>query len=716
MAFEPLAANEAIPQNALVDGKPPDAEAEDRPTPVRKPERAHAKLLRWADLTETPNIAKELSDKVLGEIGIAVLREYEIDETSRKAWLETAEKATELAMQVVKPKDTPWPKASNFIYPLVTVAATSFAARAYPAIIAGPKVVKGIVIGDDKGKPAIDPQTGQQVMGQGENGPEPAFIVPPGEKRRRADRIGDHMSWQLLEEMPEWEEETDKKLHILPIVGCSFRKSYFDPQRGINVSCLVWATKLTVNYWARTLETAQRITEEIKIYPIEIEERKRAGTFLDHDYPPPGTEGDDNAPHEFLEQHRTWDLDEDGYPEPYIVTVHKQSGKIARIIARYDADGIHVSNTTGKIARIEPVQYYTKYDFLPNPEGGFYGIGFGQLLNHLNEGINSSINMMFDAEHQRLAGGGFIGRGLSMHAGSVRRKMGEYRPVNATGSTIRDAIVNLEFPEASPILFQLLGLLIQAGKEIASIKDILSGEPNLATMQPTTVLALIEQGLKTFTWIYKRIHRAAKKEYDKLYRLNRIYMEEQKYYQVGDDWREIKREDYAEGSGVAPISDPTMISDMQKLTRASLLQLYQNDPHCNPIGIRRRIFEDANIEDIDEIIVTQPPQPPPDPLLLVEQMRIEENRPKMIAEIGAKKAEEVRNLTAAIKNMAEVDEKISEDQRAWVAQQWDILKQLTQGADRAATGQPAQQLNGGGGSAPAGVPAELMTAAAGAPQ
>jgi hypothetical protein len=37
----------------------------------------------------------------------------------------------------------------------------------------------------------------------------------------------------------------------------------------------------------------------------------------------------------------------------------------------------------------------------------------------------------------------------------------------------------------------------------------------------------IEQGLKVFTSIYKRIHRAAKAEYDKLYRLNRVYLDEQ---------------------------------------------------------------------------------------------------------------------------------------------------------------------------------------------
>ena len=34
---------------------------------------------------------------------------------------------------------------------------------------------------------------------------------------------------------------------------------------------------------------------------------------------------DEDAPHEFLECHCTWDLDEDGYEEPYVITIHKDT-------------------------------------------------------------------------------------------------------------------------------------------------------------------------------------------------------------------------------------------------------------------------------------------------------------------------------------------------------------------------------------------------------
>lgn len=40
---------------------------------------------------------------------------------------------------------------------------------------------------------------------------------------------------------------------------------------------------------------------------------------------------------------------------------------------------------------------YTKFGFVPNPDGGFYDIGFGVLLGPLNESVNTLINQLIDA-------------------------------------------------------------------------------------------------------------------------------------------------------------------------------------------------------------------------------------------------------------------------------------------------------------------------------
>jgi chaperonin GroES len=50
-----------------------------------------------------------------------------------------------LATQVVEKKTYPWPNAANVKYPLLTTAAMQFAARAYPALVPGPRLVQGLV-------------------------------------------------------------------------------------------------------------------------------------------------------------------------------------------------------------------------------------------------------------------------------------------------------------------------------------------------------------------------------------------------------------------------------------------------------------------------------------------------------------------------------------------------------------------------------------------
>src|SRR6185312_692731 len=134
----------------------------------------------------------------------------------------------------------------------------------------------------------------------------------------------------------------------------AFRKSYFDPGKGRNCSLLVSAMNLVVNYKARSLEIAPRVTEELKYYPLEIEEMFRSGLWSEPVTPfglAENQDGDEDAPHEFIEQHRDWDLDEDDYPEPYIITVHKKSSQVVRIVARYDVDGIHFSKRDHRVQK-----------------------------------------------------------------------------------------------------------------------------------------------------------------------------------------------------------------------------------------------------------------------------------------------------------------------------------------------------------------------------
>ncbi len=651
--------------NALAAAQMPPGEMSDQPANVVPMQRTQGpdqeqvqKLLGWM---KSDNIAADLDDETLNKMGELVKREFDIDENSRSEWKTKTEQAMDLAMQNAKEKQFPWPKAANVIYPMVTTASTQFAARAYPAIVNGRSIVKGVVIGEDQGTPQIDPQTGQPVMQPGPPGPDgqsmpvPVWQTPPGAKRIKADQIGEHMSWQLLDEQPEWEPETDQLLHLLPIVGCVFRKTYFDPGKGRNCSLMVSPMNFVVNYHAKSLETVPRTTEIIPYYPLEIEGMQRSGMFIEPKVPygeAENADGDKDAPHEFLEQHRYWDLDEDGYAEPYIITIHKQSSQVVRVVARYDAEGIHFNKNTHKIAKIDPVFYYTKYDFIPNPDGGFYAVGFGQLLRPINESINTVLNQLLDAGTLANAGGGFIGKGLSMNAGAIRFQMGEYKTVNVAGGTLKENIVPLQFPGPSPVLFELLGRLIEAGKEIAAVKDVLTGDQKASNVPATTTLALIEQGLKVFTAIYKRVHRALKQELTKLYRLNRVYGSEQFNYKVGDTWKTILKEDYVNGSGVEPVSDPTMVSDMQKMGRTQFLLGFRADPNCNGVAIIKRAFAAADIDNIPELINEQPA---PNPALAIEGHKLDLQDQKQQSEARLARAKELDAMSHSILNLAQAD-------------------------------------------------------------
>lgn len=574
---------------------------------------------------QSENIAPLLNKDTLTAIGQECRKGYERDKTSRSEWEKQNEAAMKLALQVAEEKSWPWPKAANVKYPLITTAAIQFAARAYPAIVSGAEVVKGMVNGAD----------------------------PTGQKLARARRIGHHMSYQLLEEMEEWEEDTDKLLIQTAIVGCTFRKTYFDRTLGRNCSELAPAKHVVYDH-ATPFGKLRRISHEIFLFQNDVEERIRSGLWLDHELGAADKDDDlEDGCYEFIETHYWADLDEDGYKEPYCVTWRKESAEVVRIAPRFDLDGITFASD-GRVMRIEQVSYWTKYGFMPNPDGGSYDIGLGVLLNPINETINTVLNQLLDAGTVANTGGGFIGKGLRMKGGALRFAPGEYKPVDANGAAIKENIVPMTFSGPSPVLFQLLGLLIDAGKDIASAKDILTGEQNQSNVPATTTLALIEQGLKVFTAIYKRIHRSLKQEFRKLYRLNKLYLPMESYFRYQDEPQQILLQDYqGDDTDVTPVSDPYLVTDAQVMAKAQALMAFNNDPLINQTKIRER-FLTAIKEKPEELIVEQQ-APPPDPKVLEAVAKLEMAQEKQHEEVKLLHAQIMDTLAAAVLKVAQAE-------------------------------------------------------------
>lgn len=620
--------------------------------------------LSLEQLQDAENINELLSEEDSQTIGRRVLHTYKADRASRKRWERKNKDATELALQIVQEKSYPWTNSANVKFPLLTIAALQFASRAYPALIKAPDLVK------------------YRVQGRDED----------GTKAARAQRVSAHMSYQLLEEDEKWEEDQDKGFIALPILGCMFKKSYYDPALGHNCSRLVLPKSLVVHYYARSLEECERKTEIFQLYEREIKERILKGIFTEHDLPPVGPEDtreederqglsapfdDKDRPRTLLEQHCFLDLDGDDYKEPYVVTIDEKSEKVLRIVHRFAeietkqgvaieelqkrirevAEGLQapqegqpivpeqlqqiqqaeitiqemqqevaaLAKQKPKVLSIDAVEHYTKYSFIPSPDGGFYDLGFGALLGPLNDSVNTLLNMMIDSGALQNGSVGFIGKGARIKGGKIRFSPNEWKRVNVAGGTLRDALVPLPINPPSDVLFNLLSLLISYSERVASVTDAMVGENPGQNTPAYNMSAMLEQGMQVFNGIFKRVYRSQRAEFRKLFKLNRIYLDMESYFSYQDSDTKILNSDYSgDVKDLIPAADPNAFSNKEKQIKAQMiLERAMTTPGYDKIKVEQRYLESVDIPDAAELFpVIQgedgsiqlkfPPQPDPE--------------------------------------------------------------------------------------------------------
>lgn len=570
------------------------------------------------------NLAAGMSNQKLTDIGFSCREGFDNDLKSRECWERDLEDWTKLAMQVREPKMFPWRDASNVKYPILSTAAMQFAARAYPSLVPQDgKVVKSVVIGKD----------------------------PTGQKLEKATRVSTYMSWQILHDMEDWEEDMDKLLIMLPIVGTVFKKTYFDKATEKIKSCMVLPKNLVVDNWATTVESAERVSEIILMTARVLKERQLQGIFREVDLgsPPspdtnlqgnikPYSKLDITTPYTLIEQHTYLDLDDDGYSEPYIVTFHRETGIVLRIVARFKGSDI-IRGGDDKVLKITPTQYYTKFSFVPNPDGSFYSIGFGMLLGPLNESVNTLVNQLIDAGTLSNLQGGFIGKGLRIKSGESAFRPGEWKPVNATGDDLRKQIVPLPAKEPSNVLFQLMTALVTSSKELASVAEIFVGKMPGQNTPATTTMASIEQGMKVFTAVYKRIYRSLQSEFYKIYELDGEYLDPNTYITVLDE--NVNPEDFNDDSyDICPGADPSSMTQTEKLMKAQGLLELLSTGMLDPVEVVKRVLEAQEQPNWEKLLSQQIQQtgqfePPPDPKLQEMQMKSQLEQQKVQMQAGA---------------------------------------------------------------------------------
>lgn len=563
-------------------------------------------------ILNSKNLAKGMDKDKLVKIGQFVHRGYATDKESRKAWEEQIDGWTKLALQVQETKTFPWPKASNVKYPLLSTAAMQFSARSYPSLIpSNGKLVSAKVVGKDA----------------------------DGQKSAKASRIEKHMSYQILEQIDDWEAAMDRLLIILPIVGHCYKKTFWDGSKKKIASRLVLPKDLVVNYWATSLEDAERKTEVIEMSKRKLREKQLLGLYCDVELGEPSSDiedkkqthslntpdNDETTPYVILEQHTYYDLDDDDYPEPYIITIEEKTKKVLRIVPRFFEEDIVMDDSGKKIAQITPFEFYTKFPFIPNPDGSFYDIGFGLLLGSINASIDTIINQLIDAGTLSNLQSGFMAKGLRIRMGDNNFKPGEWKVVNATFDDLRKGIVPLPTKEPSKTLFELLGLLIQSGKELASIADIFVGKMPGQNTPAYTTKATIEEGMKVFTAIFKRTFRALGQEYKKIYKLNSIYLDDAEEINVLDE--PIQQKDYTIGDyDVCPSADPSAATLLEKQLKAqSLLELLPIGT-LDPMAVTQRILDAHEQPAMEQLLMKGPP--PPDPKVQEMQMKMQMEQAK----------------------------------------------------------------------------------------
>lgn len=601
-----------------------------------------------------PNWAAFIDADDLQKVSRYVLDAIEADEESRRSWLEQNEMWVELAQQIQEEKNYPWPRAAAVKFPMLTTAALQFHARAHQELLKDERVVLAKVMGRDVS----------------------------GEKAQRARRVEDAMSMQFLFRMEDWQDDMDRLLYVLPLVGTAFKKVYWSDMLGRPVSELVLPSEMVVSYYANDWERARK-THILHKTHNEVVEQQRIFNYLDVDI---GMEGEQSlttdetgmldddfndivvegdTPHEILECHCWYDMDEDGYEEPYIVTIDRASEKVLRIIPRYRRSDVR-DRADGVIMAIDPLEYIIPYKFFPSVDSNVYGTGFGQLLGPLNKAVNSLINQLLDAGTLSNMQSGFLGRGVRVSKGGrVRFRPGEWLELSSTGDDLRKGVFPLPIKEPNMVLFQLLGYLVGAGKEVSSVAEVMTGQ-NPGQNQPySTTATVLEQGMQVFLGIYKRIYRSLSKEYRMVYNLDYMFLSDDAYGELLDDpaGADVLMDFAPQGLDILPEADPNLANSIRKQARVqALIEAQRSGMQLNQEYIQQMFLEAIDEPNIEEVTKTQPPPPTADEL---EQERFYANLEYQYKELEVRAMQNehqpLKDEMAALANLAKAKSLVQGD-------------------------------------------------------
>lgn len=565
------------------------------------------KLLKYV---QSNNIAELLDGDQLHDIVEDASHGFDIDETSCEDWIKMNKEALKMIKAETNIEHTQNYAHSKVIYPLLASATIQLASRLIPHLVRNDRVAECAVLGPD----------------------------PDGTKAIKAEMVSKFFSYDLLIDSKSWLKESHKLIQMLCAWGTAYRKLYYDESQDKVCSEVLSPEDVIINENTASLDKARRITIRNFMTKNQIVEYVRSDKFLDVDFEKlkPGPTGDEddlqdardtNPVYEILEQFCYLDLDDDGYEEPYIVYFNKESSWILGIYAAYDVEDIHV-NKKGAVKKIVPRPYIVDYHCIDDPAGKFHSMGLNHLLFHQNKSITSILRQLIDSGTLANQQGGFVTKAFKTKKREVKQELGKFTQLEIPPNVdIRTQIMPLPFKEPSQVLFSLLGLLIEAGKETGFVTQALTGDAEGQNVPATTMLAIIEQGTRAFKPMIQKLFHSQKNDLETRFYLYGKFSNHDRFIKYSDVNIQISQDIFNNSElDIMPVADPTQSSEAHRYIKLQFLQQLMQTPLMNilnPQELAARIFKDMQIENPEALIMSPPKDPPPDPKMVELQMKQE---------------------------------------------------------------------------------------------
>lgn len=557
----------------------------------------------------TANLAEYLDEDALNAIASELCGEFEDDLSGRKEWMQTYVDGLDLLGLRVEERSDPWPGACGVYHPLLSEALVRFQADTMTETFPAQGPVKTQILGEE---------------------------TP--EKVDASIRVREDMNYHLTERMVEYRAEHERMLWGLAMSGNAFKKVYFDPNLGRQVSIYVPAEDIVVPYGASSLETAERVTHVMRKSSNELRKLQVAGFYRDVELEEPvdtfdevekkiaekmGFSATTDDRHKVLEMHVDLDLegyedlDEDGEPTgialPYVVTIEKTSGEVLAIRRNWNPDD------ESKQKR----QHFVHYPYVPG--FGFYAFGLIHLVGAFAKSSTSIIRQLVDAGTLANLPGGFKSRGLRVKGDDTPIAPAEFRDVDVASGTIKENIMTLPYKEPSQVLYTLLQNIVEEGRRFASAPDLQISD--MSSQAPVgTTLAILERSLKVISAVQARIHYAMKQEFKLLKGIIRDYTDDEYQYEPFDGVAKAKKSDY-DMVEVIPVSDPNAATMAQKVVQyQAVMQMAATAPQLYDMPyLHRQMLEVLGIKNASKLVPIEDDQKPKDPVS--ENMEIINGKP-----------------------------------------------------------------------------------------